>query len=161
KPMAPAVAQSIQQSDVIGPANSTASDSWWPIPPRMLSDLSDITFDGLSNRARRATEDAAQKDADISVLVLDRATGRTASNGRIPPIVTASVVNLFIADDFLQHVPAPSADDRASLDAMLRSSDDNAGEEFWWRGGGGAIVSRVAERYGLRSTFPPPDGQWW
>ncbi|MDT5322981.1 MAG: hypothetical protein QOF25_133, partial [Mycobacterium sp.] len=51
--------------------------------------------------------------------------------------------------------------DRQSLDVMLRSSDDNAAENFWNRGGGNAIITRVAARYGLRSTTTPYDGRWW
>jgi len=135
-----------------------AHETWWPVtlPIRPASG-----FEGLTDRALLATQQAAAKDAELSVLVLDRETGRTASNGQVTPIVTASVVKLFIADDLLQQHWPLSPEDRAALDAMLRSSDDNAGEDFWWRGDGADIVTRVAERYGLRNTFPPPDGQWW
>ena len=44
---------------------------------------------------------------------------------------------------------------------MLRSSDDGAAETFWAERGGEAIITDVAGRYGLTSTTPPSDGQWW
>jgi hypothetical protein len=47
------------------------------------------------------------------------------------------------------------------LDVMLQSSDDGAAEKFWGQGGGAAIISQVANRYGLTSTTPPSDGRWW
>jgi hypothetical protein len=122
-------------------------------------------FDGLDVRAHQATADAAQNGADISALVLDRTTGMQVSNGNGRSLAIASVVKLFIADDLLlqeakgQTQLSPA--DRASLDSMLRSSDDGAAETFWDRGGGGAIVTRVAARYGLTATSPPGNGRWF
>jgi hypothetical protein len=141
---------------VVAPATGVAAQA--PDPP--LS-----AFDGLDARAKQATADAAQNGADISALVLDRTTGAQISNGNGRSLAIASVVKLFIADDLLlqeakgQTQISPA--DRNALDNMLRSSDDNAAENFWDRSGGGAIVTRVAARYGLTSTFPPNNGRWW
>ncbi len=124
---------------------------------------SGIALDGLDRRLQQATVEASADGATISVAVLDRATGRMVTNGNTRTIATASVAKLFIADDLLSRhsQPALSADDRAALDIMLRSSDDGAAERFWNLDGGGAIVARVAARYGLSTTTPPPDGAWW
>jgi hypothetical protein len=130
-------------------------------PPNQLT----AAFDGLDARERQATADAADAGADISTVVLDRNTNQLVSNGNGTTIAIASVAKLFIADDVLlqeskgdiQLSPA----DHEALDTMLRASDDNAAEDFWNRGGGGAIISRVAARYGLKSTAPPSNGRWW
>ncbi|MGC1154944.1 MAG: hypothetical protein WA925_23555, partial [Mycobacterium sp.] len=75
---------------------------------------------------------------------------------------------LFIADDLLSHGSSSpdgagqlSSADRQALDSMLRSSDDGAAETFWAARGGETIITDVAARYGLTSTAPPSDGQWW
>jgi hypothetical protein len=130
-------------------------------PPNQLT----AAFDGLDARERQATADAADAGADISTVVLDRNTNQLVSNGNGTTIAIASVAKLFIADDVLlqeskgdiQLSPA----DHEALDTMLRASDDNAAEDFWNRGGGGAIISRVAARYGLKSTAPPSNSRWW
>jgi hypothetical protein len=122
-------------------------------------------LDGLDARMQVATAQAAVSGATISVLVLDRTTGRTVSNGNNSEIATASVAKLFIADDVLYQASTEhgqlSPDDRKALDQMLEASDDDAGEAFWGRGGGDDIVARVASRYGLPSTGPGSDGRWW
>lgn len=119
------------------------------------------SFDGLDVRMRQATDEAARAGADITVQVLDRNTGQTVSNGNGSTIAIASVAKVFIADDLLLREEELSAQDRASIETMLRSSDDSAAEIFWGRGDGNAIVTRVAERYGLGSTRPPGNGRWW
>jgi hypothetical protein len=122
-------------------------------------------FDGLESRIQLATLQAAESGAAISVVLLDRLTGRTVSNGNNTSIATASVAKLFIADDLLFQASGGrsqlSPDDRKALDLMLQASDDDAGEVFWDRGGGDEIVARVASRYGLPSTGPGSDGRWW
>lgn len=124
-----------------------------------------MAFDGLAERVQQATEEARADGATISVAVLDRATGRMVTNGNNRNIATASVAKLFIADDLLLQDELVrdvlSAEDRAALDLMLRSSDDGAAEKFWNLAGGNAIIRRVAARYGLSSTIPPSDGAWW
>ena len=121
------------------------------------------SFDGLAARITNATDDAATKGATISVAVLDRATGQQLSGGTNQLVAIASVAKLFIADDLLsQGSGTPlSSTDRQALDSMLRSSDDGAAETFWAARGGDTIINAVANRYGLTSTTPPSDGQWW
>lgn len=118
------------------------------------------SFDGLEARARQAVANAAEDNADIAFMVLDRET-RQQVVVNDSEFFTASVVKLFIADDLLLREPNLSPEDRESLDVMLRSSSDDAAEIFWNRGGGGAIIERVAARYGLTDTAPPDSGQWW
>ena len=122
-----------------------------------------LAFEGISTRMAQATQEAAKAGATISVAVLDRTTHQLVTNGNTHTIATASVVKLFIADDLLMRMAQPtlSADERAELDVMLRSSDDGAAEKFWNLDGGNAIVTRVATRYGLTSTAPPSNGAWW
>jgi len=133
--------------------------------PNAPQNVAEAAFDGLDARIQQATQQAADSGAAISVLVLDRVTGRSVSNGNNSAIATASVAKLFIADDLLFQAATGqrrlSPDDRKALDLMLEASDDDAGEVFWGRDGGDDIVTRVASRYGLRSTGPGSDGRWW
>jgi hypothetical protein len=132
--------------------------------PEAPPDEPAAAFDGLSIRAQQAMAEATKAGADISAVILDRNTDQIITNGN-DALPIASVAKLFIADDLLlqeakgQTQLSPA--DRASLDVMLRSSDDSAAENFWNRGGGSAIVTRVAARYGLGSTTTPYDGHWW
>jgi hypothetical protein len=122
-------------------------------------------LEGLESRVELATKAAAASGAEISVVVLDRETGKSVSNGDGSPFPIASVAKLFVADDLLlqeargQTQLSPA--DRTAIEVMLRSSDDNAGENFWNRSGGSAIITRVAQRYGLTGTTTPYDGHWF
>jgi hypothetical protein len=122
-------------------------------------------FGGLQARVQQATDEAAAGGATLSVAVLDRATHQLVSNGNTQIVGTASVAKLFIADDLLlqesQGKTTLSPDDRQVLDTMLQASDDGAAEKFWGQDGGAAIISQIANRYGLTSTTPPSDGRWW
>jgi hypothetical protein len=133
--------------------------------PEAPPDASSATLTGLDFRVIQATQDAGKSGATISMMLRDRFTEQTVSNGNSTPLAIASVAKLFIADDLLMQdakgTNPLSADDRQALDSMLRSSDDDAAERFWSRGGAEAVVTRVAARYGLTSTGPPPDGRWW
>ncbi len=115
--------------------------------------------------ARKAMSDAQRKGADISFTLLDRQSGKQVSSGDDAPFPIASVVKLFIADDLLMQASGKKVQlnsaDRHGLEVMLQSSDDYAADDFWGRDGGNAIVKRVADRYGLRSTTAPYDGNWW
>ncbi|WP_099023732.1 serine hydrolase, partial [Mycolicibacterium palauense] len=106
----------------------------------------------------------AAAGADIEVVVLDRNTGQTVSNGTDRPFPIASVAKLFIADDLLLRASKGETTltpaDRESLDLMLRSSDDSAAQNFWDRDGGNAIITRVVARYGLTGTTAPYNGHW-
>jgi hypothetical protein len=149
----------VPQLTVVAPQGSMA-----PLP-ESPPDEPAATFDGLDDRARLATADAAKAGADITTVVLDRNTNQIVSNGNGTAMPIASVVKLFIADDLLlqeskgQTKLSPA--DRASLDVMLRASDDSAAEVFWNRSGGSAIISRVTARYGLRATTTPYNGRWF
>jgi hypothetical protein len=131
-------------------------------PPQALSGT---VFGGLPARIQQAIDEAAGAGATLSVAVLDRKTHELVSNGNSQIIGTASVAKLFIADELLlaesQGRANLSPDDRQALDVMLQSSDDGAAEKFWGQGGGDAIITQVANRYGLSSTTPPSDGRWW
>lgn len=120
---------------------------------------------GLDARISAASTEAAKEGAVISVVVHDRATERTRASGETTAIPTASVAKLFIADDLLYRASTGqtplSREDRAALDTMLQSSDDDAAEQFWQQGGGDEITMRVAARYGLTATGPGSDGRWW
>ena len=132
--------------------------------PEAPPNQSAAPFDGLDARVRQATADAAKSGANIETVVLDRDTGQIVSNGVNKPFPIASVVKLFIADDLLLQVSKGetqlSAADRASLDVMLRSSDDSAAQNFWDRSGGNAIIARVKARYGLPGTTAPYNSHW-
>ncbi|MEO3757251.1 hypothetical protein ABGB19_03025 [Mycobacterium sp. B14F4] len=132
--------------------------------PEAPPDEPPASFEGLGDRVRRATAEAAAAGADISITVLDRNTGQVVSNGNAQAMPIASVVKLFIADDLLLQEARGetkiSPDDRRALDTMLRSSDDSAAEIFWNRSGGSAVINRVVSRYGLTATSPPYNGKW-
>ncbi len=144
---------------VVAPLGSMA-----PLP-EVPPDEPAAAFSGLDARERQATAEASASGADITALVLDRNTGQMVANGTTAPMPIASVAKLFIADDLLLEEAKGQTqltpDERQSLDVMLRSSDDDAANTFWNRSGGSAIISRVAARYGLKSTTTPYDGQWW
>jgi hypothetical protein len=133
--------------------------------PEVPPDAPAATFEGINDRTRQATGQAANAGADISMVLLDRNTHQIISNGNTTTLAIASVAKLFIADDLLMQEAKGQTQlttaDRAALDTMLRSSDDDAAEDFWNRGGGSDIITRVAARYGLRSTASPSDGRWW
>ncbi|KUI28187.1 hypothetical protein AU195_20740 [Mycobacterium sp. IS-1496] len=129
--------------------------------PEASPDQPAASFEGLDDRVRLATDQAADEGADVTVLIKDRNTGQLVSNGNGRGIAIASVVKLFIADDLLLSGEPLSPEDVANFRSMLRSSDDSAAEVFWNRGGGSAIITRVAKRYGLGGTRPPGDGRWW
>jgi hypothetical protein len=136
-------------------------------PPDSPQGIPGAAFGGLPARIEQATQDAAANGATISVAVLDRASHQLLSNGNDQLVAIASVAKLFIADDLLSQESGSSKDssrlstaDRQALDSMLRSSDDGAAETFWAERGE-AIITDVASRYGLTSTAPPSDGQWW
>ena len=129
----------------------------WGAPPT-------APLDGLQARVQQAAADAAGSGAEMDIVVLDRRTGQTASSGAGRPFPIASVVKLFIADDLLlqqsQGGTELSTADRASLDAMLRSSDDGAAQMFWDRNGQNAVIARITSRYGLSGTTAPANRHW-
>ena len=119
----------------------------------------------LTKRAKRATAEAQKRGADISLTVLDRATGQMVTGGDSAAFPIASVAKLFIADDLLMKLAQKKAklspQDRHGLEVMLRSSDDFPADDFWARDGGNAIIKRVSDRYKLAKTAAPYNGDWW
>jgi hypothetical protein len=94
------------------------------------------------------------------VAVFDRRTGKFTE--QLNPDLqfrSASVVKLLIVLDYLwdrgRSYDLPAAE-RARLDVMLRSSDDDAASYFWDREGGGLIIDRMVRRLGLAHTARPP-----
>ncbi|KAA0118119.1 serine hydrolase [Mycolicibacterium sp. P9-22] len=146
------------------PAAENTPHATFPALPEAPPDLPPTSFPEIQARVQQATADAAGSGAEITAVVLDRNTGQTAASGANQSFPIASVVKLFIADDLLLQESEGkvelSAADRASLDAMLRSSDDSAAQNFWDRSGGNAVISRVKARYGLAGTTAPYNGHW-
>ncbi|AOW92364.1 hypothetical protein BFN03_05610 [Rhodococcus sp. WMMA185] len=119
----------------------------------------------ITERMTAAVATAADRGADVSIAVLDRATGSYLESGGDQPIESASLSKLFIAAQ-LFHLDATggrplSVHDHLLLEPMLESSDDNAASTLWADLGGGNIVPDVAQRYGLVATTAPRDGSWW
>lgn len=122
-------------------------------------------FAEFQKRAKKATADAQKRGADISLTMLDRATGLRITSGDPAAFPIASVTKLFIADDLLMQATQKrtklSPQDRHGLEVMLQSSDDFPADDFWARGGGNAIIKRIADRYKLSKTAAPYNGDWW
>src|SRR5690349_11421814 len=83
---------------------------------------------------------------DVGVAVYDRAQHKFVKRtNATKQFRSASIVKLLIALDLVWDLGgAVPAEDRAKLDLMLRSSDDDAAQEFWVRNGRGLIVERMA-----------------
>nr|WP_167109123.1 hypothetical protein [Amycolatopsis granulosa] len=92
-------------------------------------------------------------------LVLDRTTGKTHGADAHRQYRSASLVKVLIALDYLEargpgyEIPD---DDRALLEPMLRSSNDDAASTLWVRDGWEEIIKRTVARIGLTDTTPPP-----
>jgi hypothetical protein len=96
----------------------------------------------------------------VGIAVFDRHTGQFVQQLNADhQFRSASVVKLLIVLDFLwdrgPQYDVPPAD-RARLEVMLRSSDDDAASYYWDELGGAAIVERMVERLGLTHTAGPP-----
>ncbi|MEU4197283.1 hypothetical protein AB0E69_35665 [Kribbella sp. NPDC026611] len=94
------------------------------------------------------------------IAVFDRSTGQFVQQLNADhQFRSASVVKLLIVLDVLWQLgpeyDVPAAD-RARLEVMLRSSDDDAASYYWDECGGAAIVERMVKRLGLTHTSGPP-----
>jgi hypothetical protein len=94
------------------------------------------------------------------VAVFDRQTGQfTDVLNPDLQFRSASVVKLLLVLDYLWNrgpeyeIPAS---DRARLEVMLRSSDDDAASYYWDHLGGTQIIDRMVQRLGLTHTAGPP-----
>ncbi|WP_218023340.1 hypothetical protein [Nocardia altamirensis] len=107
---------------------------------------------------------AVPAGAEASFVVFDRTTGdsRVQLNAH-KQYRSASVVKLLIALDYLDsHDPRSiPADDAARLQAMLRSSDDDAASYLWVQSGWEKIVERMVAKLELTDTAPPADRGMW
>lgn len=106
-------------------------------------------------------------DVTAGIAVYDRETGEfTEQLNQDAQFRSASVVKLLLVLDFLwDRGPAYdlSDEDRARMDVMLRSSDDDAATYYWTQLGGSAVIDRMVERLGLTNTTGPPadyPGYW-
>ncbi|MCM6774212.1 class A beta-lactamase-related serine hydrolase [Nocardia sp. CDC159] len=123
-----------------------------------------LTGIGAQPVAADPVADAIPAGVEASFLVFDRATGDSGVQfGAHKQYRSASVVKLLIALDYLEsHDPQSiPADDLARLQAMLRSSDDDAASYLWVVGGWDEIVKRTAAKLGLADTAPPASRGMW
>ncbi|MGC5561558.1 hypothetical protein ACPYPG_01780 [Streptomyces sp. FR-108] len=96
------------------------------------------------------------------VAVYDRQTGAfTDQLNASMQFRSASIVKLLLVLDFFRdrgpNYTIPAAD-RALLEPMLRSSNDDAASHYWGVNGGPAIVVRMKEDLMLSDTAVPPAG---
>ncbi|MEW2568799.1 hypothetical protein [Streptomyces sp. NPDC047070] len=101
-------------------------------------------------------------DVTAGVAVYDRQTGTfTEQLNTSTQFRSASVVKLLLALDFFRdrgpNYTIPAAD-RALLEPMLRSSDDDAADHYWEVNGGAAIIERMKQDLALNDTAGPPAG---
>jgi hypothetical protein len=113
--------------------------------------------------ARTPAPIAVPAGVTAGIAVFDRQTATFTEQQNVDlQFRSASVVKLLIALDYLwERGPDYSipAADRTRLDAMLRSSDDDAASYYWVQGGYEQIINRMVPRLGLRNTAPPPSSQ--
>lgn len=120
--------------------------------------------DAPAGRPAQAAPASVQVPAGVTagVAVFDRQTNSfTEQLNASTRFRSASVVKLLLALDFLWNrgpdYTVPAAD-RALLEPMLRSSNDQAANHYWSTNGGSAIINRMVGRLGLQDTAPPPAG---
>jgi hypothetical protein len=104
------------------------------------------------------------EDVTAGYVVVDADSGETTlQHNEHMKFRSASVVKLLIAIDYLETLDGAEipAEDRALLEPMLRSSNDDAASALWVRGGQKAIVDRMVAQIGLDDTAPPVDEGMW
>jgi hypothetical protein len=109
---------------------------------------------------------AADEGITQGVVVLNRKTGKTVvsynANMQVPAV---SIAKLIFAADWLDNAGGGAnlpADELADFDKMISTSDDNIASDYYGYNGEGAIVTRVAEDYGLTGTEPYQKNQrYW
>ncbi|MCI2423496.1 hypothetical protein MOQ72_39420 [Saccharopolyspora sp. K220] len=103
-------------------------------------------------------------DVTAAYVVVDVESGETAlKHHEHDKFRSASLVKLLIAIDYLEALNGGEipAEDRALLEPMLRSSNDDAASALWVRGGQKAIVDRMVAKIGLVDTAAPVDEGMW
>ncbi|MFI1510335.1 hypothetical protein [Streptomyces sp. NPDC020597] len=115
--------------------------------------------------AVRGTSAVVPVGVTAGVAVFDRQTGNfTEQLNASMQFRSASIVKLLMALDYFWNrgsdyvVPAA---DRAWLEPMLRSSDDDAANDYWSSHGYSSIVTRMRGNLGLSDTEPPADPNFW
>ncbi|MER5394436.1 hypothetical protein [Saccharopolyspora sp. NPDC002686] len=101
---------------------------------------------------------AAPSEVTTGYVVVDAETGETqAEQNEHYQFRSASLVKLLIAIDYLENLDGAEipAEDRALLEPMLRSSNDDAASALWVRGGQLEIIDRTVKKIGLTDTTPP------
>ncbi|EOM75980.1 lipoprotein [Rhodococcus rhodnii LMG 5362] len=119
--------------------------------------------DSAEDRLDDAREYAESRDAALTAVVVDLATGASTGVDPEDPMLCASVAKLFLAAQAF-HLDATGEhvldDDRELLRTMLAGSDDLAAGVLW-NEYGPDVVADVAQRYALTSTSAPVDELWW
>ncbi|MEU7218126.1 hypothetical protein [Nocardia iowensis] len=123
-----------------------------------------LTGIGAQPAVADPVSDAVPPGMEASFVVFDRVTGDSRVQfDAHKQYRSASVVKLLIALDYLEsHDPQNlPADDVPRLQAMLRSSDDDAASYLWVLGGWDKIVERMVAKLGLTDTAPPASRGMW
>jgi hypothetical protein len=114
----------------------------------------------MTLRDERSELEVVPAGVTAGIAVFDRQTGQFVQQSNADHrFRSASVVKLLIVLDLLwDRGPTYSVEpaDRARLEVMLRSSDDDAASYYWDHMGGAAIVERMVRRLGLTHTDGPP-----
>ncbi|MEU7630403.1 hypothetical protein AB0C34_10505 [Nocardia sp. NPDC049220] len=122
------------------------------------------TAGGAASALADPIADAIPIGVEASYMVFDRTTGAVRVQfDEHKQYRAASVVKLLIALDYLEsHDPQALSPDAVSrLQAMLRSSDDDAASYLWVENGWDEIVERMVAKLGLTDTMPPADRGMW
>ncbi|MFD0364028.1 hypothetical protein ACFQZZ_21495 [Nocardia sp. GCM10030253] len=124
-----------------------------------------LTAIGANPAAAEPVSDALPIGVEASFMVFDRETGDSSVQfDAHKQYRSASVVKLLIALDYLEShdlsLTTPS-DDLARLQAMLRSSDDDAASYLWIENGWDKIIERMVAKLGLTDTAPPATRGMW
>jgi hypothetical protein len=79
-------------------------------------------------------------------------------------VPSMSLFKIIIAADVIDQAGGlgnVDSDTLAELHQMIIASDDSIAQDFYDDDGQGAIVTRVADRYGLAETTPSPEPRYW
>ncbi len=112
-----------------------------------------------------AVEQANLAGVTESVLVMNRQTGTvTTSINADAEVPSMSLVKLILAADVIDQaggLDQVDSDTLAQLQDMIAVSDDSIAQDFYDDGGRSAIITRVAQTYGLVETSPAPNLRYW
>ncbi len=113
----------------------------------------------------QAVRSAAAQGIAEHVVVLDRHTGDTLYfTGADTEVPAMSVAKLLFAVDVLDSAGGADKVDPstlAELHQMIAQSDDSLADDLYNDDGESAIVTRMANRYGLTGTEPAANPEYW